>query len=384
VTVAVVGAGLAGLRTCESLRARGYGGRIVLIGAEAHPPYSRPPLSKEVLRGEKDASVATLRGPEELAALELDLRLGRRAVALDVDGRRMTLDDDSIVAYDDVVIATGAQPRTVPGLEGAHLLRTIDDSIALRDRLVPGTTVAIVGAGFIGLEVAASARSRGCEVTVIDVLETPLARVLDPAIGAAVKRLHEEHGVTFRLGVGVTAVTSGRLTLTDGSEIDADAVVVGIGVIPTTSWLEGSGLKIDDGVVCDENLRAAASVWAVGDIARWTPPALGRPARLEHWTNATEQPDHVARAICGDLAPFDPVPYFWSDQYDAKLQSLGYAGAGDEIAVVKGSLDEPKWVALIRQGDNLAGVVGLRSPGPVMRYRPLLAAGVPWSQALAA
>jgi NADPH-dependent 2,4-dienoyl-CoA reductase/sulfur reductase-like enzyme len=390
VTVAVVGAGLAGVRTCEALRARGYDDRIVLIGEEKHPPYSRPPLSKEVLRGDKDESVATLRTEAELEALAVDVRLGVRATGLRVAEHEVELDEGPPVSYDDVVLATGAHPRTLPGvrLDGVHVLRTLDDCLALRDALVEGTRVVVVGAGFIGLEVAASARSRGALVTVVDMLPAPLDRVLDPALGEAIRRLHATNGVEIHCGVGVAQVTGDpqveSVLLTDGTTLPADMVVVGIGVVPATGWLESSDLTLDDGVVCDASLRAAPGVWVVGDLCRWTSPRLGRTVRVEHWTNATEQPDHVARAICGDPTDFDPVPYFWSDQYDAKLQCLGFAGSGDEIAVVRGSLDEPKWVALVRSGELLGGVVGLRSPGQVMKLKPLLSSGSTWSDALAA
>jgi NADPH-dependent 2,4-dienoyl-CoA reductase/sulfur reductase-like enzyme len=390
VTVVVVGAGLAGVRTCEALRRRGYDGDIVLLGEEKHSPYSRPPLSKEVLRGDKHPSTATLRSSGELAALDVALRLGVRATALRPPNRQLDLDDGTTITYDDLVIATGAQPRTLPGvwLRGVHTLRTLDDCAALRDELDEGTRVVIVGAGFIGLEVAASARARGAHVTVVDILAAPLARVLDVKVGEAIGRLHAEHGVDIRCGVGVAQVSGEaqveEVTLTDGTQLPADVVVVGIGVAPSTSWLDGSGLPIDDGVVCDATLQAAPGVWAVGDVCRWQSARLGRTVRLEHWTNASEQPDHVARGICGDPADFDPVPYFWSDQYDAKLQCLGFAGAGDEIAVVRGSFDDPKWVALVRSGDLLGGVFGLRSAGQVMKLNPLLAAGTSWSDALAA
>jgi len=374
-TVAVVGAGLGGLRTCESLRQQGYAGPIVLIGAEKHPPYTRPPLSKEILRSEADPASATLRGADELRALDLDLRLGRSAVGLDADARRITLDDGSTVDANAVVIATGATPRRLPGaaFEDAHVLRTVDDCLELRSQLADGARVSIVGAGFIGLEVAAAARSRGCAVTVIDVLPEPLARVLPVEVGSAIRRLHEEHGVQFRLGAAVDSDT----------RLDADVVVVGIGVSPETGWLADSGLTIDDGIVCDSSLQAAPGIWAVGDIARWT-KADGSTVRVEHWTNATEQPHHVARDIIAGVAtPFETVPYFWSDQYDAKLQSLGACGAADEFHIAWGSLDQPKWVALLRSGDRLSGVVGMRAPGRVMKLRPLLADGASYDAALA-
>lgn len=374
-TVAVVGAGMAGLRTCEALRQQGYAEPVVLIGAEKHAPYTRPPLSKEILRGEAEPATATLRGTDELAALDIDARLGRSASGLDLDARRVLLDDGAAVGFDALVVATGATPRRLPGaaFEGAHVLRGLDDCLELRSRLVEGAKVSIVGAGFIGLEVAASARARGCAVTVIDVLPEPLARVLPAEVGRVVRRLHEEHGVTFELGRTIDA----------DADLDADVVVVGIGAAPETEWLTGSGLTIDDGVVCDASLQAAPGVWAVGDVARWT-GADGATMRVEHWTNATEQPHHVARDIvAGTTTPFESVPYFWSDQYDAKLQSLGTCAGADEFHLAWGSLDEPKWVALLRTGDRLSGVVGMRSPGRVMKLRGLLAAGASYDEALA-
>src|SRR3954471_12697193 len=250
-TVAVVGAGPVGPRALEAPRARGYVDTIVLVGEERHSPYSRPPLSKEVLRGDKDESVATLRTADELASLDVDVRLGVTASALRPQERQIDLDDGSALDYDDVVVATGAQPRTLPGvrLDGVHVLRTLDDCTALRDRLVAGARVVVVGAGFIGLEVAASARSRGAEVTVVDMLPAPLARVLHVDIGAAIGRLHAEHGVDVRCGVGVAELVGDdhieAVQLTDGTMLDAEVVVVGIGVVPATDWLDGSGLTLD-------------------------------------------------------------------------------------------------------------------------------------------
>jgi NADPH-dependent 2,4-dienoyl-CoA reductase/sulfur reductase-like enzyme len=330
-----------------------------------------------------------LRAPDELAALDVDLRLGRSAVSLDVEGRRVLLDDGSAVGYDDVVVATGAAPRRLPGpaLEGVHVLRTVDDCLALRTTLGSTQNVVVVGAGFIGLEVAASARAHGRSVTVIDVLPAPLARVLPPDVGAAVQRLHEDNGVDVRCGVGVTAI-SGRtavesVALDDGTVLPADVVVVGIGVVPETGWLADSGLRLDDGVLCDESLRAAPGVWAVGDVARWT-RSDGSMLRVEHWTNATEQPLAVAcDIVAGTATPFASVPYFWSDQYDAKLQSLGFPTAGDELHVAWGGLDEPKWVGLLHSGDRLTGVIGMRAPARLMKLRPLLASGASYSDALA-
>jgi len=371
----IVGAGLGGLRTAEALRQHGYAEPITLIGAEKHAPYTRPPLSKEVLRGDADLSKATLRGADALDELGLDVRLGRSAIALDVEGRQVSLDDGSTVAYEHLVIATGATPRRLrgPAVDDAHVLRSIDDCLDLQPKLVAGAKLSIIGAGFIGLEVAACARSQGCEVTVIDVLPEPLARVLPVEVGQVVRRLHEANGVVFTLGSAVDT----------NIPLDADVIVMGVGAAPETSWLETSGLTIDNGVVCDESLSAGPGVWAVGDVARWAHPS-GELSRVEHWTNATEQAQTVARNIVnGTREPFETVPYFWSDQYDAKLQSLGFIDATDEMTVVWGSLDEPKWVALLARSGRLTGVVGLRAPGRVMKLRPLLAAGASYDDAVA-
>jgi 3-phenylpropionate/trans-cinnamate dioxygenase ferredoxin reductase subunit len=394
VTVAVVGAGVAGVRVCEELRAHGYADRLVLIGAEAHAPYARPPLSKEVLRGQAEPAAAALRSPAELDALGIELLLGRAATRLRVAARELDLDDGTTLGYRDAVLATGALARPLPGAPaGVLTLRTVDDCLALRTAMQPGARVAIVGAGFIGLEVAAAARSRGCRVTVVDPLPTPMARALPAPLGATLAGLHRDHEVELRLGVGVESVreTDGpgaqrsafELRLSDRARLTADVVVSGIGAEPATRWLSDAGLRLDDGVVCDAALRAAPHLWAVGDLARWPAPGWPATVRVEHWTNAVEQPAHVARAICGDPQPYAPVPYFWSDQYDAKLQCLGYDSVGEEVRVVRGELAGAKWVALVRSGSRLGAVIGLRSPGAVMRLRPLLQANTSWEEALA-
>lgn len=388
-SVAVVGAGLAGVRVCEALRRLGYDAPITLIGEESHPPYTRPPLSKELLRGEVEPQALTLRDRAGLAELGITVRIGERAVHLAAAERRVQLAGDALTA-EHVVLACGAVPRSLPGVTGSNVftLRTLDDCLALRAAMTPGARVVVVGAGFIGLEVGASARALGCEVTIVDIVTEPLARVLDPTLGAAIRRIHESHGVGFRLGGGVADAESAdgavtALRLGDGSVVPADAVVVAVGVRPATDWLADSGLIVDDGVVCSPDLRAAPGIWAAGDVARWPHAPHPQPHRVEHWTNAVEQAAAVAAGIAGRPEPYEPVPYFWSDQYDAKLQSLGVA-AGDEVRVVAGALDEPKWTALVRGGDRVIGVVGLRSAGQVMRRKPLVAAGVAWSEALAA
>jgi 3-phenylpropionate/trans-cinnamate dioxygenase ferredoxin reductase component len=392
-TVVVVGAALAGLRAAEELRAAGYGGRLVFVGAEDHFPYDRPPLSKEVLAGEWDLEQTALR-KQPYEDLDLDWRLGRRAAALDARARTVALADGERLSFDGAVLATGAVPRTLPEtppLPGIHLLRSLDDCEALRDELAREPRVVVVGAGFIGAEVAATCRGRGLSVTVLEALPAPMVRGLGPVLGDALGRLHRDHGVDLRLGVGVAGFEGGdrveAVLLGDGTRVAADVVVVGIGVRPATDWLEGSGLRIDDGVVCDATCQAAPGIVAAGDVARW-PSALydGESIRLEHWTNAAEQGAFVGRRLlAGDgAAPtFDPVPFVWSDQYDVKIQVAGSVRGDDRIEVVDGSLAEQRFVAAVGRDGRLVGAVGFSRPRPLMHYRRLIAERVPFDDAVA-
>jgi NADPH-dependent 2,4-dienoyl-CoA reductase/sulfur reductase-like enzyme len=380
----VVGAGLGGLRTAEELRQHGYDGALTLIGAEAHPPYSRPPLSKEILRGEKPPETAHLREQSTYDDLELELRLGQRAAALDPANHSVTLHDGEAVPYDRVVIATGATPRTLPGIEGpsVYALRTLDDCVALRDRLAARPRVVIVGAGFIGSEVASSTRMLGCDVTVVEMMSAPLVHALGPDVAAACADLQSQAGVDLRCNVGVTAVQDGSVHLDDGTTIAADVVVVGIGVRPDLDWLTGSGLTIDNGIVCDATCAAAPNVFAVGDVARWHNELFGEPMRLEHWTNATEQAGAVARNVLGERTAFAPVPYFWSDQFDTKIQVLGSPRATDNVRVVRGSVEDRKFVAIYGRDGRLTGVVGFGSARHVMALRPLLTTATAYDDAI--
>jgi NADPH-dependent 2,4-dienoyl-CoA reductase/sulfur reductase-like enzyme len=394
-TIVVVGASLAGLRAVETLRREGYDDRLVLVGAESHLPYDRPPLSKELLAGEwEPAQVALRKQPYD--DLGLDLRLGRRATRLDVGQRVVELDDGGeALAFDGLVVATGARPRTLPGtpaLDGIFVLRTLDDCMAIRARLDAGPRVVVIGAGFIGSEVAATCRGRGLEVTVLEMLTTPLERAVGPVVGDACGRLHRDHGVAVRCDVKVAGFEGTerveRVRLADGGTIDADVVVVGVGVVPETGWLEGSGLELADGVVCDETCLAAPGIVAAGDVARW-PNMLfdGERMRVEHWTNATEQGVAAARRLLVDDAAgaeaFAPVPFVWSDQYDVKIQVVGDIRGDDEVAVADGSLDEHRFVALFGRGGRLVGALGFSRPRLVMQYRKLIADRVSWDDALA-
>ncbi len=393
--IVIVGASLAGLRAAETLRADGYAGSITLVGDEAHAPYDRPPLSKQVLRSEWDTDrIALPAGHNE--ALVLTWERGVAATGLDLEGRTVALADGRVLPFDGLVIATGARPRHIPGTEhllGVHALRTLDDAIAVRDVLDGGASrVLVVGAGFIGAEVAASCRERGAEVTMVEPLEAPLARVIGPEMGGVVADLHRDHGVDLRLGTGVADVVAAgtgplEVALTDGTTVGADVVVVGIGVIPNTEWLHGSGLLLEDGVRCDETTLAAPGVVACGDVARWPNSLFDEVMRVEHWEHALDMGAHAARRLLagdGPGEPFAPVPFFWSDQYDRKIQLAGRVRPTDQIEVVAGSLAERRFCALYGRDGRVVGALTMNMPARVIRYRRQLAEGLRWDDALAA
>jgi NADPH-dependent 2,4-dienoyl-CoA reductase/sulfur reductase-like enzyme len=392
-SVAVVGASLAGLRAAEELRAQGYDGRITVVGDEVHLPYDRPPLSKQVLAGDWEAERLALEVGAEggIEALDVEWRLGTVATGLDLDARTVSVAGGEPVPFDGLVIATGATPRRLPGTEhltGVHTLRTLDDCLDVRGALDAGPRrVVVVGGGFIGAEVAATCRARGVEVTLLEALPVPLGRALGDEIGAVMADLHRDNGVDVRLGVGVEGLDgTGRVEavrLADGSVVAADLVVVGIGVVPNTAWLEGSGLTLENGVVCDETTLAAPGVVAAGDVARWRSRRFGELMRIEHWDNAITMGAHAARRLLGEVEPYDPVPWFWSDQYDRKIQLAGRSGGADEVRIVDGSTDERRFVALYRRGDRITGVLAMNRPRPLLTYRRLIERGASWDEALA-
>ena len=380
--VVVVGASLAGLRAAETLRREGYSGRLTVLGAEPHRPYDRPPLSKEVLAGKREPDGIVLRKPDAWDELEADWRLGRPAVGLDLTARVLELAGGEQVPFDGLVIATGATPRVPRFLEGwlgrgVHVLRSLDDALALRAELGRGPRVAVVGAGFIGAEVAATCRERGLEVTLIEALVAPLVRGLGERLGALVAQIHLDHGVDLRCGVGVAALEGGErveaVRLADGRLVPADVVVIGVGVAPETRWLGRSGLALEDGVLCDETCATAApDVVAAGDVARWRDARTGERVRFEHWTNAVEQGVAAAERLLagpGAAKPYTPVPYVWSDQYDSKIQIAGNPSADCEMRIVDGTLEERRFVALFERAGHLRGVVGFNRPRQVMAYR---------------
>lgn len=386
--VVVVGASLAGLRAVLTARQLGFAGRITLVGAEEHLPYDRPPLSKEMLHAEREPMPPALPGADELTTQGVECRLGTPARALDVEARRVTVGDE-VLEYDALLVATGARPRRLPGsegLDGVHCLRTLEDSLAIRAALDIGARTVVVGAGFIGAEVASAARRRDLPVTVVEAMSIPLTRAVGEFAGAGLSALHEHHGTDLRCQTTVDEVL-GRdrveaVRLSDGSTLAADLVVVGIGATPVTDWLETSTLALDDGVLTDATLAAGADVWAAGDVARWHSTLFDRPMRLEHWTNAGEQGAHaMANLLDPERATvYEHVPYFWSEWYDQWIQMAGIPSGDPEL--VTGDWDAEAFVALYREADRLVGALAVNRRGDIMKYRRLIAGCASWQEAL--
>ncbi|MEU6557004.1 FAD-dependent oxidoreductase [Streptomyces sp. NPDC046915] len=374
--IVVAGASMAGLRAAEQLRAAGWSGAITLVGDEPHMPYNRPPLSKEVLAGK--APFETLAFRPRASVSDVEWRLGTRVVTARLGERTVRLDDGGALSYDGLVVATGMRPRRLncPGPPvGRHTVRTLDDARGLRDELTrPGVRVVVVGAGFIGCEVAATAVGLGvAEVTVVDPLPLPMAGPLGELLGRALLRRHEERGVRFALGTGVAGFTGeDRVTgvvLSDGSALPADVVVESVGSVANTEWLDGNGLDLADGVLTDELLRVGGrpEVVAVGDVARFPNARYdGVPRRVEHWSVPADTAKHAARTLVGHLtgdqaesASFAPLPTFWSDQHDFRLQAFGAPALGKaDVRVLDGDPDGDVLVGYHRDG-RLVGVVAL-------------------------
>lgn len=390
----VVGASLAGLRAVEGARRAGHDGPVTLVGAEPHLPYDRPPLSKQLLApdGDPETALRPYRDEAALAELGVTLRLGSPATGVDLAGRTVRVGDDD-VPYDDLVVATGSHARTLD-LEGADaagvvVLRTRDDAVAVRSALDGGERVVVVGAGFVGLEVASAVRARGAEVVVLEASPQPLARSVGPEAADLLVALTRDSGVDLRTGVSVSAFATrdGRVSgvrLDDGTVVEAGLVVVGVGAAPATGWLEGSGLALGDGVVVDPTLRSSdPHVWAAGDVARVRDADGTR--RVEHWTNAHEQGLLVGANVVAAAREEPPrdhvtVPYVWSDVHDARVQLLGTARDADRTEVL-GAADGP-WLVLYGRGDMLTGVLGRDVAGRVMKFRPLLVRGAGFDEAL--
>ncbi|MBX7432306.1 NAD(P)/FAD-dependent oxidoreductase [Mycobacterium sp. Y57] len=385
--VVIVGGGLAAARVAEQLRRSEYAGPIAIVSDEDHLPYDRPPLSKEVLRAEKDD--VTLQPAEFYAENDITVLLGNGAASVDTVANVLRLADGTTLGYDELVIATGLVPKRIPSfpdLAGIHVLRNYDESLALRSEAGSASRAVVVGAGFIGCEVAASLRGLGVDVVLVEPQPTPLASVLGETIGELVARLHRSEGVDVRCGVGVAEVSGDdrvrKVTLGDGSEIEADLVIVGIGSHPATGWLEDSGIALDNGVVCDEVGRTSSPhVWAIGDVASWRDP-VGDQVRVEHWSNVADQARVMVPSMLGqEVSAAVSVPYFWSDQYDVKIQCLGEPEATDTVHVVQD--DGRKFLAYYERDGIVVGVVGGGMPGKVMKTRGKIVAGAPITDLLA-
>lgn len=391
--IAIVGASLAGLNAGLELRRRGFDGRLVVIGDEQHLPYDRPPLSKELLRGDWPDEEANLRYDD--AELRAEWRLGCRAVSFDASTRRIGFDDGKTETFaGGVVIATGASPRMLPGirLAGVHVIRSLDDTVALRRDVADAASVVVIGAGFVGQEAAASCRAMGKMVTMIEAT-APARHVVGEEIALRIAAMHRAQGVDVRLDVSVAALEGDArleaIRLSDGSLVPASVAIVGIGVHPATEWLEDSGLTIDNGVLCDETCLAAPGIVACGDIARWPNRRYGEFRRVEHWDNAVRMGVHAARRLLAAddepeaALPYTPVPWFWSDQYGAKFQLVGSAIDHDEVRVVD-ELGNGKLLALYRRGERLTAVFGISNAKRILTFRKLLENDPSWHEGLAA
>lgn len=364
-TFVIVGASLAGAKAAEELRKRGFEGRVELIGTEAERPYERPPLTKDYLRGESDRESAFVHETDFYAQHEISLLTGTTVAAIDPDMGSVSLQDGRVLGYDRLLLATGAEPRriAVPGaeLDGIHYLRTLADCEALRDRVDRSSHVAVVGAGWIGSEFAASARQGGHEVTLIDPTSLPNERIFGPEIGAFYRDLHSRHGVELALGEGVESFEGddslSRLRTSSGRVVECDVAVVGIGVIPRAELAGNAGLKIDNGIVVDEALQSsAAGIYAAGDVASAWHPFYGERIRVEHWSNAINQGAAAARSMLGESVSYDHIPYFFSDQYDVGMEYSGYAPQWDEV-VFRGEREDGEFIAFwLREGIVVAGM----------------------------
>lgn len=369
--VVVVGASVAGLRAVETLRQEGFAGEIMLIGAEPHVPYDRPPLSKQVLTGEIEADQLRYRDTDWFALHKIDLQLGAPATGLDLQ-RRQVLVGARAVDFDGLIIATGARPLQLPvktSLSGIYSLRTIEDAIAIKKRLLPGVRVVIIGSGFIGAEVASSAASCGSQVTILEAAEAPMTRAVGARLGHALGMIHDEFGVTLVCNARVVGFGGKEqvetVRLEDGWELPADLVIVGVGVVPNTEWLAGSGLTLANGLVCDATLNAGhEAVFGAGDVVAWPNEWWGSTMRGEQWIVAADQGRHAAGSLLAGQAraeAFSTIPYFWSDQYGCRIQSAGRTDIGEMTALVGDEFSRP-FVGAYRHQGQLIGIVTVNAP----------------------
>ncbi len=387
-TFVIVGAGLAGAKAAEALREQGFDGRLVLVGAEAHRPYERPPLSKGYLTGADEREKVFVHPAAWYAEHDVEFRPERTVTRLDRAAGRVELDDGSTVGYDKVVLCTGASPRRLPlsgaGADGVHYLRTVDDSDVLREVIAKASRLVVIGAGWIGLEVTAAARQAGVEVTVVETAELPLLRVLGPEVAQVFADLHREHGVDFRFNTSIARIdtAAGRasgVSLDDGTVIAADAVLVGAGVEPNTALAEAAGLAVDNGVLVDSGLRTDdPNIFAAGDVANAQHPLLDRRIRVEHWANALNQPPVAAAAMLGREASYTELPYFFTDQYDLGMEYVGYVEPGEYDQVVfRGDVPGREFIAFWLKGSRILAGMNVNVWDVVEPIKALIHSGAP-------
>lgn len=382
--IAIVGGSLAAVHAAEALREEGFDGDVTLISAEETLPYDRPPLSKEGLSNGLELEKLYLRSPQWYEEKGITLRLGAAAEALDVQRQTLRLADRTDFPYDGLVLATGSRARRLPavaGVPGAYVVRDIADARELRDKLAPGKHLLLIGAGFIGLEIASTARQMGVEVSVIDVGRAPLARALGDEVGTWFRELHLRSGVnvvcTCSVERFVPAGESVRAELSNGGTVEADIVAAGIGAVPNVEWLEGSGLSIANGVLTAADLSTGIpGIVAAGDIARWYNPLFDEEMRIEHWTNAVEQGRHAARTLLGSRDVYSAVPYFWSDHYSAKMRFVGRSTAATDVYVEEAS--ETRLSAVYGRDGVVCGAVCINAPRELVKYRTAIHDHVDW------
>lgn len=363
-TILITGASVAGTRAAVALRQRGYEGDLVLLEAEEHWPYDKPPLSKEALNPESPVAASPLLTAQTVDEMRIDLRLGTAVTSLDPTSKTVSTNTGETVSYDKLIIATGSSARSLPvpaGMTGVHTLRSLDDAAALQEALLQSSRVAVIGAGFIGSEIASVANSRGLEVTIVEAMKTPMSRIFGEQVGAEIASIHELNGVRLLSDARFTGfVGDGRvegITLADGTFIAADVVVIGIGAVPGVDWLAGSGLPVEQGVACEDDLQVAGfpDIYAIGDLAVRPHPVLGFTARVEHWTNAGEQAEEVAALLTETQPPKPQLPYVWSDQYGSRFQIIGRPSLG-EVFLERGSVSEGTYFAVF--ADDVGALVG--------------------------